>query len=276
MISQDDEPYRHYSVRHKLIALVSQRLFGNITYTVRHGLLTGMRRRGGLGFLPEALVGRNDTAETAFWRRLDLRDQVVFDIGAFEGLLTLFFARQAKQVVSYEPNSRSHQRLVENVRLNGLRNVLIRKVGLGAGERKSNLVWSPTMPGGASAEQAIAGGIQTSGKRLHAEEVIITTLDKEMATASLPAPDLIKVDIEGLELEALEGATRTLRQHSPKLFLEMHGETMSEKQRKAHQLVSFLVGLGYARITHVETARQITVENSQVAAEGHLYCSRAG
>jgi FkbM family methyltransferase len=234
-----------------------------------------MQRKGGLGFLPEALVGRGETAETAFWRSLDLRGKVVFDVGAFEGLLTLFFARRAKQVVCYEPNTRNHLRLAENVRLNGLENVVIRKIGIGAEQRTSTLVWSPTMPGGASVEGTIAGGLRSSGQPLQLEEVVITTLDRDVAEASLPAPDLIKVDIEGLELEALEGAKAVLHQHSPNLFLEMHGETMNEKKRKVHQLATFLAAHGYTSITHVESGSRITTDNSPVAAEGHLYCTKA-
>ena len=49
-----------------------------------------------------------------------LSDLVVYDIGAFHGLLTMYFARSARQVISYEPNSRNHHRLTENLRLNHL------------------------------------------------------------------------------------------------------------------------------------------------------------
>jgi len=65
-----------------LVAFVSQRLFGNYTYTIRHGLASGMRRKGGLGFLP---VNSGETAETEFLRKLPLAGKVVYDVGAFEG-----------------------------------------------------------------------------------------------------------------------------------------------------------------------------------------------
>ena len=110
----------HFGISHKLIAFVSQKFFGNITYTVRHGLARGMKRKGGLGFLP---MSARPTAEEVFLRSLPLEGKTVYDIGAFEGLLTLYFSRFAKQVIAFEPNPRNYAKCLENLRLNHLTNV---------------------------------------------------------------------------------------------------------------------------------------------------------
>src|SRR5580704_10090805 len=96
----DDRAFReaHFTWKHRMIAAVSLRT--NFTYTVRHGLAAGMKRRGGLWFLP---FGGAETEEERFLRQLDLSGKVVYDIGAFEGILSMFFSRRAKQVVAYEP-----------------------------------------------------------------------------------------------------------------------------------------------------------------------------
>ena len=86
-----------------------------------------MRRKGGLGWIP----GGSLNAEHQFLHGLNLRDVVVFDVGAFEGILTVFFASKAKQVVSFEPSA-NFQRLVENVQLNDLTNGTCFTVRLGA------------------------------------------------------------------------------------------------------------------------------------------------
>lgn len=128
-----------------------------MTYTVRHGLIKGMRRKGGLPWLPEFITGSAETPEETPWRNQDLRGLVIYDVGAFHGLLTLFFARQGRQVISYEPNTGNHARLTENLRLNGLSNVIVRKVGLGPGPGAATMVASPLMPGGADHARPASG-----------------------------------------------------------------------------------------------------------------------
>jgi FkbM family methyltransferase len=257
----DDTPFQHYSLRHRTIAWISRSVFDGVTYTARHGLIHGMRRRGGLGWTPE---WSKPTKEELLWRELRLDGLVVYDVGAFHGILTLFFASRAAQVIAYEPNEVNHARLVENIRLNRLTNVAVRKLAVGSQARSGTLTYSPWMAGG--------GSVNTNAAGMVSQRVQITTLDHDIATAALPAPDLIKIDIEGWELAALEGARKTLDAHHPALFLEMHGETMREKKRKASAIIAFLCDAGYTDITHVETGASISPDDNMVAAEGHLYC----
>lgn len=262
----------HYTWKHALISWISVNLFDSATYTVRHGLLKGMKRKGGLGWLPPPLAPGLETAEQRFWEGLPLRGMVIYDIGAFQGLLTLFFASRAKEVVSFEPNGQNHQRLVENLNLNHLKNVSVYKVGLGSRDEIRKMVANPLMSGKASVdERAIEGLLRVSGKT-SVEDIPIVPLDDEISRAALPAPDLVKIDIEGWELEALRGAANTLKCHQPKLFLEMHGETLAEKKNKVAEIVDFLWRRNYRSIFHIETEGMITPENVTSGMEGHLYC----
>ena len=76
------------------------------------------------------------TAEEQFWCGLNLSGLTVYDVGAFHGLLTLFFASRGKTVVCFEPNTQNHKRLMENLMLNGIRNVEVRKVLGACGSRR--------------------------------------------------------------------------------------------------------------------------------------------
>jgi FkbM family methyltransferase len=269
---KEDLPFRHYTLTHRLIASLSMHLFDTKTYTVRHGLLRGMKRKGGLGWVPALFSPGIMTAEQQFWRGLNLGGMTVYDVGAFQGLLTLFFASRAKAVVCFEPNSQNHKRLVENLMLNGIQNVEVRKVGVGSRHEMRRMVASPLMPGGASVDGKTVEELLRAGVRTAVEEISIVTLDEEIAQASLPAPDFIKIDIEGWEIEALRGARNTLELQKPALFLEMHGETMREKRRKVAEIVAFLWEIDYRLIRHIETGGTITPENTAAAMEGHLYC----
>lgn len=268
----DDRPYQHYDTKRHIVAWISQNLFDHLTYTVRHGLLKGMKRKGGLAWLPAWTGLPSATPEQEFWNSLDLRGLTVYDLGAFQGLLTLFFARQARQVVSYEPNAKNHARLMDNLRLNRIENVQVRKVGIGSKLATVTMVTPLAMPGGGSVEPATVEGLLNTRMRVQYESISIVTLDYDIRHMSLPAPDFIKIDIEGEELPALRGAQRTLAECKPRLFLEMHGETMNLKRKNVAAIVAYLNEFGYRDILHVESKTLISLANSSIAAQGHLYC----
>ncbi len=269
---KEDLPFHHYTLKHRVIAWISMHLFDTATYTVRRGLLKGMKRKGGLGWVPAMFSPGIVTAEQQFWCGLNLSGMTVYDVGAFHGLLTLFFASRAKAVVCFEPNTQNHKRLMENLMLNGIKNVEVRKVGVGSRRETRRMVGSPLMSGGASVDGKTVEELLRAGVGTMVEEISIVTLDEEIPQASLPAPDFIKIYIEGWEIEALRGARSTLELHKPTLFLEMHGETMREKRRKVAEIVAFLWEINYRRIHHIETGTTITPENTSVAMKGHLYC----
>jgi FkbM family methyltransferase len=189
-----------------------------------------------------------------------LKGKVVYDIGAFHGLLTIYFARLADCVVAFEPNSGNRRRLDENIRINAYSNVIVRPYGLASKASKAQMTIDPLEPGTASLDTGIALGNDS-------EIVELRTLDDEQG---LKPPDLIKIDVEGFELEVLKGAGRTL-ERKPDLFLEMHGADPEDKARRVGAIVNHLWGIGYRDILHVETKLAITPDNATVASEGHLY-----
>jgi FkbM family methyltransferase len=271
---QEHSRKAHYTLRHRMIASLSQRLDG-ITYTQRHGLIRGMKRRGGLGFLPAIFTGStHNTPEHRFLESLDLGGKVVYEVGAFQGILTLFFSSRAKEVIAYEPNPPSYERVHQNLRLNGRDNVRLRQLAVGDRPGTLTLLTDPLMPGGASADPQVAGQIKESVATITQVTVPVVTLDADIPASMLPAPDFIKIDIEGMELPALRGMTSTLQQHHPELYLEMHGATIEQKDENVRAIVAFLTAAGYSRILHVESGALITPANATAARRGHLYGQR--
>jgi len=259
----------HFRLRHLVVAFLSQRLFGNYTYTIRHGLATGMRRRGGLGFLPGQA---SDTAETDFLRQLPLEGKTVYDIGAFEGLVTLFFASKAKQVISWEPNPRNYGRAIVNVKLNHLNNVTILQRGISDVPGSIELVYDPLMPGAGSGDAAIKDQIGGSVKSAQTTSIAVRPLDTEVEENSLPLPDMIKIDIEGMELNALKGMQRLLRERRPELYIEMHGATLKEKTENSQAVTAFLEEHGY-KIYDVEHQDYLTRATLGDRRPSHIFCT---
>jgi FkbM family methyltransferase len=265
----EDFRKQHFSMKNRLVSFVSQQVFSNFTYKVRSGLAAGLRRKGGLGFFPSV---SSETREISFLRQLPIEDKVVYDIGAFEGIYTLYFARKAKKVVAYEPNPRNYARCLENVTLNDFRNVVVLNRGISERAGVIELVYDPLMPGAGSGERNIATQINSSGRTSTRVKIPVVSLDEDIRLNRLPKPDLIKIDIEGMELSALRGMRRLLHERHPALFIEMHGATTKEKSEIAHAVLALLTTCGY-RSDDVEGERNVSPLTLGERCPSHLYAT---
>jgi hypothetical protein len=79
------------------------------------------------------------------------------------------------------------------------------------------------------------------GEHAAGEQVSVGTLDG----LGLDACHFIKVDVEGMELEVLQGAQRLLQKFAPVLYVE------NDRQEKAGALVAFLDSAGYEMYWHI-------------------------
>ena len=265
-------------LRRRIVAQLNRTpLIDSFVYTAKHGPSRGLRRQGGMGWLPSFFPRPHEwEAEEAFLASLDWRGLTVYDVGGDQGLFTLFFAHRvgdAGQVVVLEPNPRSCRRIEQNVRLNNFRNVRILPLGLGEGRAKLQLTFPLSEPARGSAVAAIADQIKLEARAALCE-IEVNTLDGEMTRSSLPIPHFIKMDVEGMEYGALKGMYQTLRAHRPRLSIEIHGADMEDKIANVRRVVAFLEELGY-RMRHIESAESITSGNAEHAFEGHLYCEAA-
>jgi FkbM family methyltransferase len=259
----------------KTVAVNLSRLFQNHTYTSRHGLAKGLRRRGGLAFLPSFVPRSTEMIrEEKFIAALDLTGETVYDIGADQGIYTLFFARKVGpqgRVITFEPNPISYSHVVTNVQLNNFPNVEVRNVAIGEMPGKLTFAFPAKDPGRGSADEMIREQIlKEPGSQ--AVEVNVETLDQLISAADLPAPTFAKIDVEGFELQVLRGMSNTLKTKRPRLFIEIHGADMKAKVENIRQVGSFLLEHGY-KIKHVESEQDLIHNNLDEAREGHIYCT---
>ncbi len=126
-------------------------------YTVRSGLVKGMKLRGGFAFLPRRAVPKEERFLLSIAE--SMHGWVVYDIGANVGITTLFFARCVGQeglVTAFEPVPLTAQRLRENVRINRLHNVRIYEVALGDRDMQGEIYFMPEASGAATLRPDIA------------------------------------------------------------------------------------------------------------------------
>ena len=238
----------------------------SLSYTSRRGLTTGLKRQGCFGFLP----GGRLTPEEEFLRNLDLRGKIIFDVGGFLGLMTLFFANRAKHVVTYEPLPESRQRIAKNLELNGFGNVTLRDVALSSRPGSLTLIFDDLMSGGASGDPEISCELASSMAHPRLVTVPVTTIDLEIASGQ-PVPDLIKVDVEGMEYQVLRGMFELLgTSKKPWLYFELHGTTHEDKQTNAQDVIGTLRDLGYI-VYDVERGRDIGRSETITGMESHVW-----
>ena len=134
----------------------------------------------------------------------------VVDVGANTGNHTVFFAgpMKAASVTPFEPLPAAASALRAAVVRNGLSNVDLAKLGVGVsdGEGRARLVFSGRGGLGATSLQA-----DTTG------EISVATLD---SMVSGPV-DLLKIDVEGMEMAVLAGSRELIRRSKPLIFLEV-------------------------------------------------------
>jgi FkbM family methyltransferase len=235
-------------------------------HTIGGGLPAGLKRRGGSDYFPRKL-----TSEELFLQSLDLRGKTVYDVGTYIGLYTLFFARavgEGGRVIGFEPHPENFNAVRTNVSLNEFRNVELFSIGVGGTKGTAVMV--------AGSDSGLSS-IAESGKRLLEERghtsrftVEVDTLDNIIAQRHLPAPGLVKIDVEGLEFEVVSGMAKTMADSRPPLFIEIHCGGIVDKAPHVARLLRSLGERGYG-IYHVETMSSVSADNPAAAIRGHIY-----
>jgi FkbM family methyltransferase len=247
-------------------------LANHVTYTIRHGLAKGLKRRGGLGFL--APFSSTLSREEAFLAKLSLTGGCVYDVGGYEGLYTLFFARAVGptgQVICFEPIPTSQHRIRTNADLNGFQaTIALERVALGAQAGQLTFMLPTTgARGQASGLPAIQAAYAMQGPTTSVR-VPVRPLDAYLG--QLRPPTFLKIDVEGMELEVIQGARETLRRHHPAVFIEMHGATREAALTTMRAILRELHVLDYA-VIHAEHGTPLTPDSTPLPGSLHLYAT---
>jgi FkbM family methyltransferase len=149
----------------------------------------------------------------------ELRPGMVFyDLGANIGLFSLLGARivgRSGRVFSFEPDPETAMRLARNVERNAFQNIAVVRKGVWSASGEQRFA-----PAGASSPDHGTGSFVANGNAANGVPVGCVALDDFIRQA--PAPNAIKCDVEGAELEVLRGAEHTFREHRPWILCEMH------------------------------------------------------
>jgi FkbM family methyltransferase len=155
-------------------------------------------------------------------------DAVAFDVGAFQGFFSLLLSRTCERVVAVEPDPRNVADLRANVGLNDAHIDVVHAAVAGVPGKTSLLL------GVERTESRLADAHYTENPWSGSVDVAVTTLD-ELADR-YGSPGVIKIDVEGAEVEVLRGGDEVLARR-PAIACEIH-DTRA-------QVEEILVGRGY-------------------------------
>ena len=190
------------------------------------------------GYIGRALdtYGEYVEDEAELYQRLLQPGQVAVEAGANIGALTVVMAQAVGpngRVITFEPQRVLYQMLCANLALNGLRNVHAALGGFGAETMTMNVP-----PVNYDRLENFGGvTLQADGP---GEPVSVVPID----SFSLPICHLIKIDVEGMELEVLEGARETIKRHAPVIYLE------NNIREKSPALIGWLLEHDYRLFWH--------------------------
>ena len=229
---------------------------GLVPTTIASGDLAGMSLNLNLKTEKDYWLGTYEVDLQVAIREFVSPGMVVYDVGANIGYISPLLAKTVGsdgRVICFEAHPTNLARLKNNIELNNLDNRITIIQGAVAGDTQpvSFLIHESTSMG------KVAGSSGRQEEHYH-EKITVPgiTLDYFVFEQGNPAPNAIKMDIEGGEVMAIQGMQRILNEIHPLLLIELHGEEaakgvgeiLSAAGYQLHRMAS-----GYATVPTIDS-----------------------
>lgn len=170
-----------------------------------------------------------------------MEDNIIFDLGSFEGIFSVYASLKAKKgkVFSFEPDLRNFGHLTQNLTLNNLNNIFPIPFAIGGSNGKKFL--QKRVNENASFLSHLS--LHHSKEDLDIQETFSLTLDDFSDFIGLEKIDFIKMDVEGAELEILEGCKKIIEKFHPDFAIASY-HILNGKQTRP-SVEKFLSDRGY-------------------------------
>ncbi|MBS0659699.1 MAG: FkbM family methyltransferase [Verrucomicrobia bacterium] len=175
-----------------------------------------LRFRRSLWWVNETQAGFDEEIRPYFEAVEAKRFHHIVDAGAATGMFTVAAALlwPGSRIYGFEPSTRQRVLLQRNLKLNGIEPGRVSVEPFGLWDREESLAFRTI--GAMSAFMAVS---ELSGQLSFGESVPVVPLDSWRQRVGAGRVDLIKMDIEGAEIEALKGAQETLEKDRPELLI---------------------------------------------------------
>ncbi len=226
--------------------------------------------------LSEPFLKKIDNIEAAFWINnpsdwyriahegfenefshellLQIKPGTVFvDIGAAQGLYTIFAAKLGARVFAFDPDPVSYKSLQDNIELNQdvAERIIISNTALGIKSGQLQLHIDETGTYAPSLKRTAKGLTSTT-------TIQVITLDEYQLEMSPYYPEIIKIDVEGSEELVLLGMEQLLTSdHKPHhIFIELHPQFLPQFDSSTESVIALLNKFGYTPATEIQPHRE--------------------
>jgi FkbM family methyltransferase len=163
-------------------------------------------------------------------------NDVFVDVGAHIGSYAIPIAKNAQKVIAFEPNKDSFDLLTKNIALNHLTNIEAHNIAVSKKRGAVSFIYghesiySMIMDSDQSTNVEVTENAKPNNNNIH----LVNTTDLDSALSKEDRVDWIKIDVEGHEVDALEGAIQTIRIHKPKIIIEIWPKNMAKIKTMVH------------------------------------------
>jgi FkbM family methyltransferase len=190
------------------------------------------------------LDGNFEQAESSFVQRFLKSGMSVLDIGAHHGFYTLLCSHVVGaegRVYAFEPSTRERNALLKHLRLNRRTNVQVMDFALGSENGDGSLYVVDGSQTGCNSLRPPKVQSGTAQVKVH-----VRRLDDWLEQQGILHIDFVKLDVEGGEIYALNGAERLLElRPRPVLLIEVQDIRARAWGYKARELIDDLRGRGF-------------------------------
>jgi FkbM family methyltransferase len=158
--------------------------------------------------------GHYEKNEQELVKKLLRRNSVFLDIGANSGIYSILASNKCSRIFAFEPDTVSRSRLKRNIKLNQLTNIEVIPLAVSDRERRVFLYTNPSNRG--------MNSLFNYGDKHGRLSVKTITIDRAVKKYGIKKVALVKMDIEGSELNALKGSINTIKKYKPGFLIEIN------------------------------------------------------
>lgn len=182
--------------------------------------------------------GKEETFLGAFLFLIN-EDDVVWDVGASIGLISIYASSKCKKVLSFEPDSDIFERLKKNIEINSVQEkVNIFNFGIDT-ESKTIKLFTDGV-------DAFSPSIKDLGRHSRSKMIEVRSIDS-LINDGFEIPNVVKIDIEGAEILALKGGVALFTSNkAPRLLvLEVHPIFLESFNSSESEVIKLIIEYGY-------------------------------